>query len=202
MANITTAGLQNLKNKTKQKFGNLLPDELLDIYVSAFVESGNDRQQAITAVRTSNAYQSFYPGNLNPDGVTTKYTESEYSQLIDGYKRKFEALGINADVIDVQSLIPLDSTNIIGASVEKTNRLLIVDEDVPGGGTAYILSQLLEKQDIYPHLDSQPSLLTAKDHRPAYGTDGDYFSKPSKEDIVEAAYTIVHEANPNKYPAL
>lgn len=99
MANITTAGLQNLKNKTKQKFGNLLPDELLDIYVSAFVESGNDRQQAITAVRTSNAYQSFYPGNLNPDGVTTKYTESEYSQLIDGYKRKFEALGINADVI-------------------------------------------------------------------------------------------------------
>ena len=99
MANITTAGLQNLKNKTKQKFGNLLPDELLDIYVSAFVESGNDRQQAITAVRTSNTYQSFYPGNLNPDGVTTKYTESEYSQLIDGYKRKFEALGINADVI-------------------------------------------------------------------------------------------------------
>lgn len=99
MANITTAGLQNLKNKTKQKFGNLLPDELLDIYVSAFVESGNDRQQAITAVRTSNAYQSFYPGNLNPDGVTTKYTEAEYSQAIDGYKRKFESLGINPDVI-------------------------------------------------------------------------------------------------------
>ena len=63
---------------------------------------------------------------------------------------------------------------------KKTNRLLIVDEDVPGGGTAYILSQLLEKQDIYPHLDSQPSLLTAKDHRPAYGTDGDYFSKTVK----------------------
>ena len=111
-------------------------------------------------------------------------------------------MGITTDVIDVQSLIPFDATNIIGASVEKTNRLLIVDEDVPGGGTAYILSQLLEKQDIYTHLDSQPSLLTAKDHRPAYGTDGDYFSKPSKEDIVEAAYTIMHEVNPNQFPPL
>ena len=111
-------------------------------------------------------------------------------------------MGITSDVIDVQSLIPFDATNIIGASVEKTNRLLIVDEDVPGGGTAYILSQLLEKQDVYPHLDSQPSLLTAKDHRPAYGTDGDYFSKPSKEDIVEVAYAIMHEAKPNQFPPL
>ena len=111
-------------------------------------------------------------------------------------------MGITTDVIDVQSLIPFDATNIIGASVEKTNRLLIIDEDVPGGGTAYILSQLLEKQDIYPHLDSQPSLLTAKDHRPAYGTDGDYFSKPSKEDIVEAAYAIMHEAKPNQFPPI
>jgi pyruvate/2-oxoglutarate/acetoin dehydrogenase E1 component/TPP-dependent pyruvate/acetoin dehydrogenase alpha subunit len=111
-------------------------------------------------------------------------------------------MGINSDVIDVQSLIPFDGTNIIGASVEKTNRLLIVDEDVPGGGTAYILSQLLEKQHIYPHLDSQPSLLTAKEHRPAYGTDGDYFSKPSKEDIIEAAYAIMHEAKPMDFPSL
>jgi pyruvate/2-oxoglutarate/acetoin dehydrogenase E1 component/TPP-dependent pyruvate/acetoin dehydrogenase alpha subunit len=111
-------------------------------------------------------------------------------------------MGINSDVIDVQSLIPFDTTNIIGASVEKTNRLLIVDEDVPGGGTAYILSQLLEKQHIYPHLDSQPSLLTAKEHRPAYGTDGDYFSKPSKEDIIEAAYAIMHEAKPMDFPPL
>lgn len=111
-------------------------------------------------------------------------------------------MGITTDVIDVQSLIPFDATSIIGASVEKTNRLLIIDEDVPGGGTAYILSQLLEKQDIYPHLDSQPTLLTAKDHRPAYGTDGDYFSKPSIEDIVEAAYAIMHEAKPNQFPPI
>jgi pyruvate/2-oxoglutarate/acetoin dehydrogenase E1 component len=123
-------------------------------------------------------------------------------RLVEEAAETLAQMGITSDVIDVQSLIPFDATNIIGASVEKTNRLLVVDEDVPGGGTAYILSQLLENQGIYPHLDSQPSLLTAKDHRPAYGTDGDYFSKPSKEDIVEAAYAIMHEANPIQYPEL
>lgn len=123
-------------------------------------------------------------------------------RLVEEAAETLAQMGITTDVIDVQSLIPFDTTNIIGASVEKTNRLLITDEDVPGGGTAYILSQLLEKQDIYPHLDSQPSLLTAKDHRPAYGTDGDYFSKPSKEDIVEAAYAIMHEAKPNQFPSI
>ena len=123
-------------------------------------------------------------------------------RLVEEAAEALVLMGITADVIDVQSLIPFDSTNIIGASVEKTSRLLIVDEDVPGGGTAYILSQLLEKQDIYTHLDSQPSLLTAKEHRPAYGTDGDYFSKPSKEDIVEAAYSIMHEAKPNQFPPI
>ena len=123
-------------------------------------------------------------------------------RLVEEAANTLAQMGITTDVIDVQSLIPFDTTNIIGASVEKTNRLLIVDEDVPGGGTAYILSQLLEKQDIYPHLDSQPNLLTAKDHRPAYGTDGDYFSKPSKEDIVEAAYAIMHEAKPNQFPSI
>lgn len=115
---------------------------------------------------------------------------------------KLEQMGIYAELIDVQSLIPFDTTGVIGGSVAKTNRLLIVDEDVPGGGSAYILSQILEGQNIYEHLDSKPSLLTAKNHRPAYGTDGDYFSKPSLEDIVEAVYTIMHEAKPSQYPAL
>ena len=99
MSNITTAGFNNLKEASRKKFGNLLPDELLDIYVTAFVESGNDAQQAIQAVRTSNTYQNFYPGNLNPDGITTKYTEAEYTQVVDGYKRKFEAIGINPDIV-------------------------------------------------------------------------------------------------------
>ena len=99
MANITTAGLNNLKDAAKKKYGNLLPDELLNIYVTSFVESGNDEQQAIQAVRTSNAYQTYYPGNLNPDGITTKYNEAEYTQVVDGYSRKFEAIGINPDII-------------------------------------------------------------------------------------------------------
>ena len=123
-------------------------------------------------------------------------------RLVQIAAEKLVKLGINAEVIDVQSLIPFDSTAVIGASVQKTNRLLIVDEDVPGGGSAYILSQLLEKQNIYQHLDSQPTLLTAKAHRPAYGTDGDYFSKPSIEDVVEKVYAIMHEVKPNQFPAL
>ncbi|MGB1080867.1 MAG: alpha-ketoacid dehydrogenase subunit beta, partial [Flavobacteriaceae bacterium] len=109
-------------------------------------------------------------------------------RLVQAAAEKLAQMDIQVEVIDVQSLIPFDTTSVIGASVQKTNRLLIVDEDVPGGGSAYILSQLLEKQNIYQHLDSQPTLLTAKAHRPAYGTDGDYFSKPSTDDIVELAY--------------
>ncbi len=123
-------------------------------------------------------------------------------RLVQIAAEKLVKLGINVEVIDVQSLIPFDSTAVIGASVQKTNRLLIVDEDVPGGGSAYILSQLLEKQNIYHYLDSQPTLLTAKEHRPAYGTDGDYFSKPSIEDVVEKVYAIMHEVKPNQFPAL
>ena len=123
-------------------------------------------------------------------------------RLVQIAAEKLATMGINAEIIDVQSLIPLDKTAIIGASVQKTNRLLIVDEDIPGGGSAYILSQLLEKQNIYQYLDSHPMLLTAKEHRPAYGTDGDYFSKPSIEDIVEKVYAIMHEAKPSQFPAL
>ena len=123
-------------------------------------------------------------------------------RLVQIAAEKLATMGINAEIIDVQSLIPLDKTAVIGASVQKTSRLLIVDEDIPGGGSAYILSQLLEKQNIYQYLDSQPMLLTAKEHRPAYGTDGDYFSKPSIEDIVEKVYAIMHEAKPSQFPAL
>lgn len=123
-------------------------------------------------------------------------------RLVQIAAEKLVKLDINVEVIDVQSLIPFDSTEVIGASVQKTNRLLIVDEDVPGGGSAYILSQLLEKQNIYHYLDSQPTLLTAKEHRPAYGTDGDYFSKPSIEDVVEKVYAIMHEVKPNQFPSL
>ncbi|MDA0719209.1 MAG: thiamine pyrophosphate-dependent enzyme [Bacteroidetes bacterium] len=113
-----------------------------------------------------------------------------------------ENTGISAEVIDVQSLLPLDINQDIVKSVARTNRLLIVDEDVPGGASAYILEEILVRQDAYQHLDSAPNVLTAKAHRPAYGTDGDYFSKPSFEDIYERMYAIMHEANPKLYPSL
>ena len=110
--------------------------------------------------------------------------------------------GISAEIIDLQSLIPFDLKNKIKESISKTNRLLIVDEDVPGGASAYILQQLVVKQNIFNFLDSAPKLLTATAHRPAYGGDGDYFSKPSEDDIFEAAYEIMNDSNPNKYPLI
>ena len=115
---------------------------------------------------------------------------------------EIEKYGISCEVIDVQSLIPFDIKKEISKSVIKTNRLLIIDEDLPGGCSSYILQELLEKQDIYEHLDSKPSLLTAKDHRPPYGSDGDYASKPSFEDIFEKIYLIMRESDPEKYKEL
>ena len=113
---------------------------------------------------------------------------------------ELEKFNISAEVIDIQSLIPFDTSNEIKTSINKTNRLIIVDEDMPGGGSAYILQQLLDHQKIYNILDSEPKLLSSKEHRPAYGTDGDYFSKPNTNDIFEEAYKLMNESNPNKYP--
>lgn len=110
--------------------------------------------------------------------------------------------GIEAEVIDVQSLIPFDINHDIVKSVMKTNRLLVIDEDVPGGASAYILQKIIEEQRAYQYLDSAPKTLSAKDHRPAYATDGDYFSKPNAEDVFEKVYAIMYEANPQKYPKL
>jgi pyruvate/2-oxoglutarate/acetoin dehydrogenase E1 component/TPP-dependent pyruvate/acetoin dehydrogenase alpha subunit len=111
-------------------------------------------------------------------------------------------MGVDIEVIDIQSLIPFDLKKDIRKSLEKTNRLLIVDEDVPGGGSAYILNELLQKQHIFSLLDSKPKTLSAKAHRPAYGSDGDYFSKPSLDDIIEAAYEMMHEFDPKQFPKL
>jgi pyruvate/2-oxoglutarate/acetoin dehydrogenase E1 component len=105
-------------------------------------------------------------------------------------------------VIDVQTLLPFDTHGIIGQSIQKTNRVLFADEDVPGGGTAFMLQQVLDNQGVYPYLDAAPQTLAAQAHRPAYSTDGDYFSKPSVEDVVEKVYQIMHESNPKKFPAL
>ncbi|MBZ9729120.1 transketolase [Salegentibacter sp. JZCK2] len=110
--------------------------------------------------------------------------------------------GIDAEVIDVQSLLPFDLEHDIVKSVEKTNRLLVIDEDVPGGASAFILDKVLNEQNAWRYLDSKPQTLTAKEHRPSYGTDGDYFSKPSAEDIFEKVYAIFNEVNPEEFPAI
>ena len=111
-------------------------------------------------------------------------------------------LGIDAEVIDVQSLLPFDLSEEISESVKKTNRLAVIDEDVEGGASAYIMQQILEKQGAFRYLDSKPLTIAAKNHRPAYSSDGDYFSKPSVEDIVEKVYDLFHESNPAKFPKI
>ena len=111
-------------------------------------------------------------------------------------------LGIDAEVIDVQSLLPFDLSAEISESVKKTNRLAVIDEDVEGGASAYIMQQILEKQGAFRYLDSKPLTIAAKNHRPAYASDGDYFSKPSVEDIVEKVYDLFHESNPAKFPKI
>ena len=115
---------------------------------------------------------------------------------------QLEALGISVELIDVQTLLPFDIKHDIRKSLEKTNRLVIIDEDVSSGATGFILDQILVKQDAYYTLDSAPVTISSKDHRPAYGTDGDYFSKPNMDDIVEAVYAVMHEAEPGKFPGI
>ena len=111
-------------------------------------------------------------------------------------------VGIDVEVIDAQSLLPFDVHHDMLKSIQKTNRLLVVDEDVPGGCSAYLIHEIVEKQGAYNYLDSAPQTLTANSHRPAYATDGDYFSKPNAEDIFEKIYGMMHETNPTDYPKL
>ncbi|WP_147676217.1 alpha-ketoacid dehydrogenase subunit alpha/beta [Algibacter pacificus] len=123
-------------------------------------------------------------------------------RIVEQIAKDLLAIGIDAEIIDVQSLIPFDLNHDIVKSIKKTNRVMIIDEDVPGGASAYILNAILNEQGAFQYLDSAPKTLTAKAHRPAYGNDGDYFSKPSAEDIFEAVYDVMHETNPTKFPKL
>ncbi|MCG8207427.1 alpha-ketoacid dehydrogenase subunit alpha/beta [Tenacibaculum finnmarkense] len=123
-------------------------------------------------------------------------------RIVEEAAKELAQVGIDIEIIDAQSLLPFDINHDTVKSVAKTNRLLVVDEDLPGGASAYLLQEILENQNGYKHLDSKPQTLTAKAHRPAYGTDGDYFSKPSAEDIFEKIYAIMNEANPSKYKSL
>ena len=113
---------------------------------------------------------------------------------------RLSAVGIEAELVDLQTLLPLDTTNVAGASLAKTNRLLVVDEDVPGGASAYILEDVLNRQGGWKHLDGVPVTLAAQPHLPPYGSDGDYYCKPSADDIFEAAYRMMSESDPVRFP--
>ncbi|HQQ94789.1 MAG TPA: thiamine pyrophosphate-dependent enzyme [Bacteroidia bacterium] len=110
--------------------------------------------------------------------------------------------GVHAELIDLQTLIPFDKTQVVLNSVKKTNRLVVLDEDVPGGASAYILQKVINEHGAYAYLDSAPLTISSKEHRPAYGSDGDYFSKPNADDVFELVYKMMHEVNPQQFPVL
>ncbi|WP_299110468.1 thiamine pyrophosphate-dependent enzyme [uncultured Winogradskyella sp.] len=123
-------------------------------------------------------------------------------RLVEQAAKELQEVGIDAEIIDVQSLLPFDLNHDIVKSIAKTNRVMVIDEDVKGGASAYILDQILNEQNAFEYLDSKPKTIAAQPHRPAYGTDGDYFSKPSVEDIFEAIYDVMHELSPGDFPKL
>jgi 2-oxoisovalerate dehydrogenase E1 component len=123
-------------------------------------------------------------------------------RIADDAVKQLSDFDISAELIDVQSLLPFDLDHVILESLKKTNKVLFFDEDVPGGATAYMMQKVLEEQGGYYFIDTQPKTLAAKDHRPAYSSDGDYFSNPNAEDVFDAVYNMMHDVNPEKYPKI
>ncbi len=142
------------------------------------------------------------PEILREGSDVTVVTYGSMCRIVMESAEELNDLGISVEVIDVQTLLPFDTYGVIGRSVQKTNRVIFADEDVPGGASAYMLQQVLDDQAIFRHLDSEPQTIAAKAHRPAYSSDGDYFSKPSADDVTEKVYRMMHETNPKKFPAI
>ncbi len=142
------------------------------------------------------------PEVLNEGNDLTLVTYGSCVRIASEAVERLEEFGISVELIDVQTLIPFDLPGIILESLKKTSRILFFDEDVPGGATAYMMQKVLEEQAGWQWLDSQPRTLTAREHRPAYGTDGDYFSNPNAEDVFDTVYEMMHEADPEKFPDL
>jgi pyruvate/2-oxoglutarate/acetoin dehydrogenase E1 component len=142
------------------------------------------------------------PEILQEGNDVTIVTYGSMCRIVMDAANELDNKGISCEVIDVQSLLPFDIRHSIVASLKKTNRIVFADEDVPGGATAFMMQQVLEVQKGYQHLDSAPLTITAKEHRPAYGSDGDYFSKPNPEEIFESVYEMMSEINPERYPNL
>lgn len=142
------------------------------------------------------------PETLQPGEDVTVITYGACCPIVMNAAERLAPLNISVEVIDVQSLLPFDIHHSILESVKKTNRVLFVDEDMPGGTTAYMMQQVLEEQGAFRWLDSEPKTISAQPHRPAYGNDGDYFSKPNVEDVTEAIYAMMRESDPAAYPAI
>jgi 2-oxoisovalerate dehydrogenase E1 component len=142
------------------------------------------------------------PEVLRQGSDLTIVTYGSMCRIVMDAAAQLAEIGIDCEVIDVQSLLPFDIDHTIVESIKKTNRVIFADEDAPGGASAYMMQQVVEEQEAYRYLDSQPRTIAAKAHRPAYSTDGDYFSKPSIETVFDTAYELMSEANPAKFPAL
>ena len=142
------------------------------------------------------------PEILREGQDVTVVTYGSMCRIVAKAAEQLQEIGISCEIIDVQTLLPFDIHHTIVQSVQKTNRVLFADEDVPGGASAFMLWQVLEVQGAYRFLDSEPRTLTAKEHRPAYADDGDYFSKPNVEDVFDAVYGLMHEADPKAFPFL
>lgn len=132
----------------------------------------------------------------------TVVTYGSMVRIVEKAAEQLAGFGIEVEVIDVQTLLPFDVNHMILDSIKKTGRVVFADEDMPGGCTAFMMQQVLEVQDAYHYLDSKPRAISAEAHRPAYGSDGDYYSKPNTETVFDVVYELMSEANPEKYPAL
>jgi pyruvate/2-oxoglutarate/acetoin dehydrogenase E1 component len=140
------------------------------------------------------------PEILRPGHDVTLVTYGALCRIALESAELLSKLGIEVEVIDVQTLLPFDRHGLIVKSLQKTGHIVFVDEDVPGGATAYMMQEVLERQGGFWHLDSEPQTLTAQAHRPAYGSDGDYWSKPGTEQIFELIYEMMNEVDPRRYP--
>ena len=142
------------------------------------------------------------PEILNEGSDVTLVTYGSCVRIAKEAIGQLEEIGVSVELIDVQTLLPFDINHTIVESLKKTNRVVFFDEDVPGGATAFMMQQVMEQQGGFYHLDSLPVTVTAKEHRPAFGTDGDYFSNPSAEDVYEAVYALMAESDPDRFPSI
>ncbi|WP_414693230.1 alpha-ketoacid dehydrogenase subunit alpha/beta [Ohtaekwangia sp.] len=142
------------------------------------------------------------PEVLKEGSDVTIVTYGSMCRVVMEAAEDLEQFGISCEVIDAQTLLPFDVHHRIVESVKKTNRIIFADEDVPGGATSFMMQQVLEEQDAYKYLDSKAVTITAKEHRPAYASDGDYFTKPNPEEVFETVYAMMNEADPDRFPSL